>query len=180
MTIFLIIAACICFIASIALLPKYQLIAPGLAYLGLLCLSFNGSSGYSVLPLNSTILISWLCMTIVVMMATLLQPQAIRAQSRGMGYIIIGGIVGLAVGLLGFTFSSSLSMLYAVMVVGVIAGIFFGFLTFTNTPHGTAVGLKSGNFFKYLLAKGFPTAITIMQLGIALVLGIALYNASSF
>lgn len=180
MTIFLIIAACICFIASVAFLPKYQLIAPGAAYLGLLCLSFNGSSGYPVLPLNGTILVSWLCMTIVVMMVTLLQPDAIRSQSRGMGYIIIGGFVGLAVGLLGFTFSSSLSILNAIMVTGVIAGIFFGYLTFTNTPHGTAVNLKSGNFFKYLLAKGFPTAITIIQIGVALVITIALSNASSF
>lgn len=35
---------------------------------------------------------------------------------------------------------------------------------------------QAGNFFKYLLAKGFPTAITIMQIGVVLVIVIALYQ----
>lgn len=178
MTVFLIISACVLALAALMALPTRQLLGPPLAYVALLCLSFNGSAGYPVLPINSTILVTWLCMTLVVMLATLLQPEAIRLQTRGTGYILVGGLAGMAIGLLGFTVSISLPTLYSIMIVATLAGIFFGFLIYTNTPDGVPVGLRSGNFFKYLLAKGFPTAITIMQIGVALVLAIALYNVT--
>ncbi|MDE6142491.1 MAG: hypothetical protein K2F94_00270, partial [Muribaculaceae bacterium] len=116
------------------------------------------------------------CMTIVVATATMLQPVPLRRASRGMGYIMTGAIAGMAIGLLGFSFASHVSMLYAIMVVATAAGTFFGFLIYTNTPQGRPVGIGSGNFFKYLLAKGFPTAITVMQLGVVLVLLIAINN----
>lgn len=115
-------------------------------------------------------------MTVVVMLATMMQPVAVRRQSRGMGYMIGGAFAGLAVGLLGFTVSSSLSLLYGMMIVGVAAGIFLGFLLYTKTPEGSPVGITSGFFFKYLLAKGFPTAITVMQIGVVLVILVALHN----
>lgn len=121
----------------------------------------------------------WLLMTLVVMFTIVLQPEAMRRQTRGMAYITGGALVGLAVGLLGFTAVSSLSMLYAFMIVAVVAGIFFGFLLYTNTPDGKPVGISSGNFFKYLLAKGFPTAITVMQIGVVLVMVIALHNVNA-
>lgn len=84
----------------------------------------------------------------------------------------------LAVGLLGFSISSSLTLRYAYMILATIAGIAFGFLLYTNTPSGKPVGPGSGNFFRYLLAKGFPTAITLMMLGVALVLLIAVKNVN--
>ena len=90
--------------------------------------------------------------------------------------MMIGALVGLAVGLLGFTVSSNISLLYSIMILAVIAGIFLGFLLYTQTPSGRPVGPGSGNFFRYLLAKGFPTAITVMQIGVVLVLIIALNN----
>lgn len=110
------------------------------------------------------------------MTATLLQPLPLRRSSKGMGYIIVGAIAGMAVGLLGFSYASQVSVLYGIMIAATLAGIFFGFLLYTKTPEGRPVGIGTGNFFKYLLAKGFPTAITVMQIGVVLVLVIALHK----
>lgn len=177
MAVFLIILSVLLWIGSFWALYGRQTIAPALSYVALLVLSFvTDRAGYSVLPINSTILTGWLCMTLVVMISSVLQPEPVRRQTRGMTYIIGGGITGLALGLLGFTFLTDLSALYACMILATVAGIFLGFLLYTNTPDGRPIRPGSGNFFRYLLAKGFPTAITLMQLGVALVLVIALYN----
>ena len=173
MSIFLLVASIILWVASIATLPSRPFYSPALSYLGLLGLSFCDTDGVSWLPINSNMLISWLCITLVVMVATLLQPYRVRSQARGMAYIIGGAIVGLAIGLLGFTISSSIGMLYGIMIVATAVGIFFGFLLYSNTPDGRGVGIMSGNFFRYLTAKGFPTAVTVMQIGLVLVLLIA-------
>lgn len=177
MTVLAITFSCLSFVAALALLPRHLSLAPVAAFIGLAVIGFaSDSSGYPLLPVNTTILICWLCMTIVVATATMLQPVPLRRASRGMGYIMTGAIAGMAIGLLGFSFASHVSMLYAIMVVATAAGTFFGFLIYTNTPQGRPVGIGSGNFFKYLLAKGFPTAITVMQLGVVLVLLIAINN----
>lgn len=170
MSIFLLIAAIILWLAAIAMLPGRPLLGPAMSYLGLLCLSLCSSDGISWLPINSNMLISWLAITLVVMVATMLQPAPIRAQARGMMYIIAGGVVGLAIGLLGYTVTSSVSALYGIMIIATAVGIFFGFLLYTRTPDGRQVGVMSRNFFRYLLAKGFPTAVTLMQIGLVLVL----------
>ncbi len=174
MTIFLIILSALCFAAGIVMLFRRILVAPALAYIGLLILSFTSKNGYPVLPINGYILVGWLCMTIVVTFAMLLESPAVRAQLRGMPYIVIGGLTGLAVGLLGFTITSSASLLYSIMILGVIAGIFLGFLLYTRTPEGAPVAPGSGHFFRYILAKGFPTAVTLMMVGVVLVLAIAI------
>lgn len=171
MTLFLIILSCVLWAVSLIALAGRPALGPALSYLALLSLSFAGFPAAEYI--NNTILIGWLCMTLVVMFATYLQPAAVVSQTRGMGYIIVGGVVGMAVGLLGFTFISTLSLLYAVMILATLAGIFFGFLLYSRTPDGQPVAIGSDRFFPYLLAKGFPTAVTVMQLGVALVLVIA-------
>lgn len=171
MTVFLIISCILLWGASLWCLYGRQSIAPALSYMALLVLSFITENGYPVLPLNGTILTGWLCMTLVVTFTSILQPEPVRRQTRGMSFMITGGITGLAVGLLGFSISSSITLRYAYMILATIAGIAFGFLLYTNTP-------GSGNFFRYLLAKGFPTAITLMMLGVALVLLIAVKNVN--
>lgn len=170
MSIFWLIASIILWLAAIGSLPTRPLLAPAMSYLGLLCISFCESNGIPWLPVNGTMLINWLCITLIVMVATILQPAPIKAQARGMAYIIGGGIVGLAIGLLGNTMTDSINALYGIMIVATIVGIFFGFLLYSNTPDGKKVGILSGNFFRYLLAKGFPTAVTLMQIGLVLVL----------
>ena len=174
MTVFLIIVSCVLWIAAIATLPRRPLFSPFLSYLGLLIISFAKSGPYELLPINGVMTTGWLCMTMVVMLTTLMQPADVRKESRGMGYIIVGAFTGLAVGLLGYTVSTDISMLYGIMIVAVVVGIFCGFLLFSRTPRGTSFSIASGNFFRYLLAKGFPTAITVMQIGIVLVLWLAM------
>lgn len=174
MSIFLIIVSCVLWLSAIALLWGRQIAAPIASFLGLLCISFARSNGYPLLPVNGTILTGWLCMSLVVMFIVMLQPGIVRAQTRGMGYMVGGALTGLAVGLLAFTFRPGISLYYGIMIVSVIIGIFIGFLMYTRTPGGRPVAPGTGNFFRYLLAKGFPTAITVMQLGVVLVLTIAL------
>lgn len=176
MTIFLIILAILLFGAGIAALYRRIAIAPSLSFLGLLTLGLITHNGYPVLPINMTILTCWFCMTLVVTIIIFMEPAAVRQQMRGMGYIIIGALAGLAIGLLGFTFFDNIMLLYALMVTGVVAGIFLGLLLYSRTPDGSPIGIGSGNFFRYLLAKGFPTAITVMQPGVVLVIVILLNN----
>lgn len=173
MSVFLLVASIIMWIAALATIPSRPLYSPAFSYLGLLGISFCETAGVPWLPVNNNMLISWLCITVVVMMATMLQPMDIRRQTRGMAYIIGGALVGLAVGLLGFTVSSKIGMLYGIMIVAVMVGIFFGFLLYSNTPDGRAINVNTGSFFRYLTAKGFPAAVTIMQIGLVLVLLIA-------
>lgn len=171
MTVALIVFCCLFFITALLLLPQRLLLAPAAAYGGLIILSFaENSEGYPLLPINSTILTVWFFLTVAVMITTLLQPAPLRDSRRGMGFMILGAIAGMVVGLLGFSISYVPTILYGIMIAGTLAGTFFGFLLYTNTPAGRPVSLSSGNFFKYLLAKGFPTAITVMQIGVVLVL----------
>lgn len=179
MTIFLIIISCIFWGLAFWFLFGRQTLAPAFSYLAMLLLSFAKENGYPVLPLNSTILIGWLCMTMVVMLSAMLQPEQIRRQTRGMSYLIVGAVVGMVLGLLGFSIGDDLNFRYGLMIIATALGTALGFLLYTNTPDGRPVKPGSGNFFRYLLAKGFPTAITVMQLGVVLVLVIALKNVSA-
>ena len=171
MSVLLFIISIIFYLGAILLLFKLQYLAPIISFLGLFFMSMS-----DFLPINATMLLGWLCITLLVSTATYMQPIAIQQQSRGMGYMTIGAIVGMAVGLVAFTSTSMPSMLNGFMILGVIAGTFVGYLMFTNTPEGKQVGIKSGYFYKYLLAKGFPAAITIMQIGISLVIIVAINN----
>lgn len=178
MTIFLIILSILLWAGAVWCLYGRQTIAPALSYLAMFALSFLSENGMKILPLNATILTGWLIMTLVVMFAAALQPEPVRRQTRGMTFFIGGAAVGLALGLLGFSVGSDLSLRYAIMVLATAAGTALGFLLYTNTPDGRPVRPGSGHFFSYLLAKGFPTAITLMQLGVVLVLLIALKNVN--
>lgn len=173
MVVFIIIVSVLLWLVSIWCLFGRQMIAAPLSYVALLVLSFAQKNGIQLLPINNVMLIGWLCMTLVVMIITILQPETVRRQIRGMSFIVGGGIVGLALGLLGFSASSVPNTRYGVMIIAVIIGIALGFLLYAGTPEGRPVKIGSRNFFQYLLAKGFPTAITLMQIGVVLVLMIA-------
>lgn len=176
MTIVLIILSCLLWIAAFLCLPKRILVAPALSFCALETLSFAKRNGYPLIPLTNGMTLSWLSITLVMMLIILLQNPALRQQSRGTGYMALGGIAGMAVGLMAFSFSSRLNLLYALMILASAAGVFFGLLIFTNTPDGREIGIRSGRFFKYLVAKGFPVLITVAQLGIAAVILIAAFT----
>lgn len=176
MAVTLIILSILCWLASLASLPRRILIAPALSYCGLFLISFARSGEYPLIPISNSMLYSWLTITLVVMLIIILQNPAVRAQSRGVGYMILGGMAGMAVGLIGFSISSSLQLLYALMIIGAAAGIILGMIIFSNTPDGRGVNPASGNFFRYLLSKGFPILISIVQIGIVAVIAIASYT----
>lgn len=167
MSVVLMIIGILLCLGSLLLLFSREALSPVAAFLGLVCFYFT-----DFLPLNLNIIITWLCLTVVVTGVSLMQPQAVMSQHRGMGYITIGGIAGMAIGLLGFSMTRMLSAVYAIMIVAIVAGIFFGYFMFTRTPAGRAVNLRSGRFFSYLLAKGFPAVIAISQIGIIVILSL--------
>lgn len=176
MLIFFIIVSCLLWIASIAALPKRVILAPALSFCALLLISFaRNAEGYPVIPLSQGMIISWLATTLIVMLVVILQDPGVRQQSRGVGYMILGGLAGMAVGLLAFSFTATLQLLFACMLLGSVIGIFLGLLIFVNTPDGRAIAPGSGHFFTYLLAKGFPTLVTVAQIGVAAVIAIAAY-----
>ena len=173
MAITLIIISILCWLGALAALPRKILLAPALSYCGMLIISFAKSDGYPIVPVSTPLTLSWLVISLIVMLIIILQNPAIRQQSRGVGYMTLGALAGMAVGLLGFSLSTSLQLLYALMIIGTAAGIFLGMLIFSNTPDGSAVQPSSGRFFRYLLAKGFPVLITVAQIGIVAVILIA-------
>ena len=164
----------ICFAASVALIFIREMVAPVAAFLGLLFMWLS-----NMLPLNSTIIIMWLCMTVLVVCVPMLQEQTMRNRTDGLGYMTAGGFTGMAIGLLGITFATSPSMLYGTMIVATVAGIFFGFMLYTNTPKGKSNNIAFRHSFSYLLAKGFPLAVTVMQIGVILVL-LLLVNQAAY
>lgn len=171
MTVFLIIISALLWIGAFAALPRRILLAPALSYCAMAVISWAKTpEGFDIFPLTNTFLFSWMAITLVVMMIITLQNVDIRQQSRGIWYMTIGGIAGMLVGLACLSLTSVMTLAYALMIIGAAIGIIIGFLLFTNTPAGTMVKPGSGHFFRYLLAKGFPTLITIAQLGIILVI----------
>lgn len=172
MSVFLIILGVLLFAGAIGLLFKQQMLSPIASWAGLTCIWLS-----ETLPLNSTIIVGWLGMTLLVMAATWLQPDAIKQQTKGVGYMTIGGITGMSIGILGYSLTNSLSLLYGIMIAATAFGVCLGYMLFTNTPQGQKVNIRSGYFLTYLSAKGFPFGITIMQIGITLVLMLAISNS---
>lgn len=176
-----IVFSCILYALSLVLLGWRQIASPCCSFLGLLIMSLaKTSDGYPLFPINSSMIFGWLCVTVLVTVVTLLQPRSVRDTSRGVWYMTGGAIVGLAIGLLGFTVSSAVGAMYAIMIICVAVGTFFGYLLYTGTPGGKGVALSSGHFFNYFLAKGFPVAVTIMQGGVVLVLVIAINSLVNY
>lgn len=174
MTVLIIILSVLLWIGAFVAFPKKIQLSPSLSYCALLLLSFAKSSdGTPILPLTFGMNMSWLTITLIVMMIIVLQNPALRVQSRGTLYILFGALAGMSVGLIGYTFSSSLNLLYGTMIVATAAGTALGLLVFTNTPDGRNIAPGTGNFLKYLLAKGFPALVTVAQLGVAAIIIIA-------
>lgn len=165
MSIPLLILSTILFIGSFATLFVRDMLAPILGFLALLLMWLSDA-----LPLNSTIIIMWLCITAIVTCLPAIRQHKLDIGKQGSAYLLTGAFTGMVVGLLGVTFTPTVSMLYGIMIVATVAGTFFGFMLFSNTPAGKDYSFTSGKFFEYLLAKGFPTAITVMQAGIVLTL----------
>lgn len=165
MTTLLIIIAGLLYALAALLLFRKEMLGPVASFLALGAMYLSDA-----LPINLNMLIMWLCITLVVTGVTAMQPPAMLAQRRGMGYICVGALTGLAVGMLGYTFTTRPGAVYATMILAVVAGVFFGYFLFTRTPRGALLRTPRTHFFSYLLAKGFPVAIATMMLGVTLIL----------
>ena len=60
------------------------------------------------LPMNVNMLVTWLCLTLVVTGVSALQPMAVMSQTRGMGYMSLGALAGMIVGMMAYSLSHSL------------------------------------------------------------------------
>lgn len=165
MTILFIILAVLLYAVCGVLLYKKEALGPVASFLALASVYASGA-----LPVNMNMLLTWLCLTLVVTGVSAMQPQAVMAQTRGMGYMCLGALAGMAVGLLGYSLTAMPGAIYAMMCLGVVAGTFFGYFLFTRTPLGAGLRDSRSRFVSYLLAKGFPVAIAVMMLGMVLVL----------
>ena len=107
MSVILVILAVILLALAYVLLFEREAVAPVSAFLGMAC-----CYAASCLPLNANILLTWLCLTVIVTGVSLMQPRAVMQQRRGMGYITVGSLAGLAVGLLGFSVTTRLGAVW--------------------------------------------------------------------
>lgn len=164
------ILACVLWLLSWWSLFGRPILGPVISFVALWVLSLAGSGGLQLVPVNGTMLIGWLAITLVVSAVTLMQPVAIRQQTRGTGYMLGGALTGMVLSLCGNYVTSDPSLFNGIMIICTAAGTFLGYYLFTRTPEGGAVRPGSGNFFRYLLAKGFPVAVSVMMAGLAAVL----------
>lgn len=170
MCILMIILAILCWIVSAVCLFRKQLLAPLFSFLGLGAISLARTGGLQIVPVNTTMLLAWLVITAITCITSILQPLPLRQQSRGTGFMLLGAVTGMALGLCGTYATQNPSVYNGIMVIATVAGTFLGYLLFTLTPRGSAVNFASGNFFRYLLSKGFPVAVSVMMGGLVLVL----------
>lgn len=178
MMIFLIILSCLLWLAAFAAFPRRIMLSPILSLCALILISLaRDSKGYPVVPVSTAMILSWVCITLVLLMILFLQNPAVRMQSRGTGYMLLGAAAGMAVGLMAYTFTLSINTLYAIMIAATAVGALLGLLIFGNTPDGRAVNPGSGNFRSYLLAKGFPALVTVAMPGVAAVTATVIHVA---
>lgn len=116
------------------------------AYAGLLLVYFLGW----YLPVSE--LYYWGAAMAIVLGLNMMLPRDVVSSRMGLGYVITGGIAGMAVGWL-------ISPWF--YVLGVILGVFLGTLAFCFTPAGRHLGFPSRQYLQYLCAKGLPAAITL-------------------
>ena len=111
---------------------------------------------------GSWLMTSWGIAVAIVVMIDLLQPRTVSRSTKGMTYIGSGAIVGMMVGMTGFS--------YLWMVLGAAVGVIGGGYVYARTPAGKPLQFPSARFFQYLCAKGLPAIVTASVIGIAFLL----------
>lgn len=172
MTAILLIIGFMLWIVAIMALWKRPAAGPAASFVALMTVSFAKEGGYPIVPVNNTMTLTWLAMTVIVVCATYLQSRDLRSDSRGVAYGVVGAITGMAIGLAFIGSASSSSTAYATMITATAAGTILGLILYSSTPRGRFMALGSGQFLNRLSSKGFPIAITVMQLGMAILLAI--------
>lgn len=126
------------------------------AFAGLLCLHFSG-----VAPVENSQLWFWGLAALIVLGLSVLLPAPVVTSRKGVGYIVIGAIAGLTVGLV---ISAN------VMILGGVAGALCGALAYSRTPSGRFLEFPSRKFINYLCAKALPPVIALSIVAVAVVM----------
>ena len=163
-----IIASALLWIAGAICLWRRPVLGPALAYVALALLSLAARDGHPLLPINGSMLLSWLAIMIVTMITVILQPRIPR-NPMATAYLFLGAIMGLALSLPSVVAGASPSAAYALMIGLTAFSTALWYVAFTFTPEGRAMRAE-GRTWNRLAAWGFPVAVCVMQLGIPLVL----------
>lgn len=115
-------------------------------------------SGY--VQFSDTTMWFWGIAVLLVAVNRFLLPAFVRDSRRGLGYIGIGAIVGMAVGL---------TMYRAATVIGGAAvGAFLAAIAYTRTSRGKTLEFPTSKFFNYLGAKGIPAVVAASMTGLVI------------
>lgn len=172
MTATLLIIGLLIWIVAIVALWRRPAAGPAASFVALMIVSFAKEGSYPIVPVNNAMTLTWLAMTLIVVCATYLQPAEVRNDSRGVAYGVVGAFTGMALGLAFLGSVASSSAAYATLIIAIAAGTILGLLLYSSTPRGRFMSIGSGLFLNRLSSKGFPIAITMMQLGMAILLAI--------
>ena len=100
----------------------------------------------------------WGILTMIVIVITSMQPEALVKSTRGLRHITIGAVGGMFAGT---------TIGYSPMIIGSAVGALLGLVAYSRTKDGDALRPLTP-FFKYFMAKGLPAIITVALLGIIL------------
>ncbi len=159
-TIWLIFAS-ILLAGAIALVFKPIFPASLAAYLGLWLLKW---SGYVDLPADT--MIFWGCATLLVLGLWVMLPRYLSRGTRGRGYIGLGTLCGMVVGML----ISSPGI-----IIGAVVGAILGAMAYVNTPRGRDLPLFSRQWTQLLCGVGLPAVVALSMVGLALFDILAIY-----
>lgn len=126
------------------------------AYLSMVCFHLAG-----VVDVASSQLWFWGAAALIVLGLSVLLPYPVVTSRKGVPYVVVAAIAGLAVGLL---ISPNMA------VLGGVAGAFCGALAYSRTPAGRFLDFPSRKFVNYLCAKALPPVITLSILAVTLIL----------
>lgn len=126
------------------------------AYFGLAVASIASNTA----PPTAT-LIFWGVAAAIVVAINIMLPKEIASAKRGVTWMGVGAIAGMAVGL---------TMGHAAMIIGAAVGTLFAGVAYARTPKGSGLEFPSSKFFNYLCAKGLPIVVTVSIIGTAIAL----------
>ncbi len=139
-----------------AIVMAFRPYFPGslLAYAGLWAFHLSG-----LMPITMRELLFWGVATLLVIGADTLLPRKSTRSLPGRGYVAVGTLAGMVVGML---------MDSAGIILGGAIGAFLGAIAFSRTPQGRSLEFPSATFARFLCSRGLPAVVTFSQVGLIL------------
>lgn len=154
MTLTAIIISIIAVGATILLMLTRQRLAPAMAWISLAVLWIAEAN----IPRLSTIGF-WAAVAAIATAINFMLPPSVVDSRRGQGFIAIGALCGMFVGMI---------ITDAAMIVGTIIGAMTGALTFSRTPAGRSILNPTSKFINYVCAKAMPAVISACTIGVSI------------